>query len=135
LNFLAHAQWIGTAGALLGALLGAIALTQPRYALRGMGLAPERTAGLSEYRAFGGLLLGSHAMTATMLFQEPRVGACFAGALAAGWFGAAFGRIVSLLRDGRAGVAGYFALDLVLGFTLAAPLWAYVRVIRAHAGL
>jgi hypothetical protein len=127
--------WIGMAGAALGALLGAIALTQPRYALSSMGLAAERTAGLSEYRAFGGLLLASHAITAVMLFQAPRVGACFAGALAAGWFGAAFGRIVSRLRDGGPAPWGYFALDLTLATALAAPLWSYVQLIRIHAGV
>ena len=132
---LAWTQWVGMGGALLGALFGAVALTQPRFALGRMGLAVERAAGLSQYRAYGGLLLASHAMTATMLFQEPRVGACFAGALAAGWFGAGFGRIVSWLRDGRAGVAPFFAMDVVLALTLSAPLWAYVRLIRAHGGL
>ena len=135
MGLLAWTQWVGMGGALVGALLGAVALTQPRFALGRMGLAAERAAGLSEYRAFGGLLLASHAMTMTMLFQEPRVGACFAGALAAGWFGAAFGRVISRLRDGPAGVAGYLALDFALAFTLSAPLWAYVRLIRAHAGV
>lgn len=129
------AHWIGMAGAVLGALLGAVALTQPRYALRVMGLAAERTAGLSEYRAFGGLLLASHAMTAVLLMQQPRIGACFAGALAAGWFGAAFGRVVSRVRDGPAGVLGYLGLDLLLAVSLAVPLWAYLRLIRLHAGV
>ena len=128
---------VGLAGAVLGALLGATALTQVRTTLRRMGLAPadDTAAGVSEYRALGGHLLAGHAITASMLLQEPKVGACFAGALAAAWFGAAFGRVVSIVRDKGRPPLHFLALDLVLGLLLAAPLWSYVRLIRAHAGL
>jgi hypothetical protein len=125
------------AGATLGALLGAFALTQVRTTLRRMGLAPgdDTAYGLSEYRALGGHLLAGHAMTAAMLLQAPRIGACFAGALSAAWFGAALGRLVSLVRDKGRPPFEYLALDLGLAVLLAAPLWAYLRLIRAHAGL
>lgn len=129
--------WIGFAGAVLGSLLGSMALTQVRLSLRRMGLAPEGDTafGLSEYRALGGFLLFSHAVTAALLIQAPRIGSCFAGALAAAWFGAALGRIVSAFRDEGRAPWGLLVLDLILGLLLAAPLWSYVRLIRLHAGL
>ena len=129
--------WVGTGGAVLGALLGATALTQVRITLTRMGLAPlgDTAYGLSEYRALGGHLLAGHALTAALLLQAPKIGACFAGALSAAWFGAATGRLVSMARDKGKAPVEFLALDLGLAVLLAAPLWTYVRLIRIHAGL
>jgi hypothetical protein len=69
-----YAAWIGLVGAGVGALLGAYALTQPKAALASMGLSATSVLGLSEYRAFGGLLLASHALTVVTLLQAPRSG-------------------------------------------------------------
>jgi hypothetical protein len=134
---LSASLWIGMAGAVLGALLGAFALTQVRTTLARMGLAPadDTAFGLSEYRALGGHLLAGHALTAATLIQAPQIGACFAGALSAAWFGAAFGRVVSIVRDRGKPPIRYLVLDLVLAVLLAAPLWTYLRLIRIHAGL
>jgi hypothetical protein len=136
-DVLTLSRWAGMAGAIGGAMLGAYALTQVRTTLRRMGLAPadDTAYGLSEYRAMGGHLLAGHALTAALLMQAPKVGACFAGALSAAWFGAAFGRVVSMLRDKGRAPLGFLLLDLALALLLAAPLWTYVRLIRIHAGL
>lgn len=136
MDALAVAIWIGVAGATLGAMVGAFSLTQVRTMLARLGLAPsdDTAFGVSEYRALGGNLLAGHAMTAALLMQSPKIGACFAGALSVSWLGAAFGRLVSLVRDKGRPPLGYLALDLLLAVLLSAPLWAYVRLIRIHAG-
>lgn len=129
--------WIATAAAVVGALVGAWTLTQPETSLARAGLrsGDPRTVGLSAGRAVGGAALAAHALTAALLLQAPKIGACLAAALAAAWFGAAAGRTVSALRDG-AGPVPYaaLALELVMSAALAAPLWLYARLLRAHSG-
>jgi hypothetical protein len=77
------------------------------------GLAEGETAPtplLAEGRAFGGLLVLSHAGAAMYLGYQPGVGATMAFVLALAWLGAALGRTVSLLVD-RAG--GKFNLGIL----------------------
>lgn len=119
-----------------GALVGAYLLTQPAAALQRVGVTTPGSWATAEARGFGGGLLAAHALTAATLMQAPRFGACFAAALAALWWGAAFGKLISLLRDrprSRA-AAVTLALDSAMALALAAPLWAYLRILRAHAG-
>jgi hypothetical protein len=92
-----------------GAYLGARALIDPHWAQKLVRLRPdEQGGGFAEFRAvYGGVFLGLHAVTLIfvlgwVLSGEIVVGTTAIGATAvvsASWFGAAFGRLLSMLRD------------------------------------
>lgn len=92
-----------------GALLGARALLDPKWASRLVRLREdEQGGGFAEFRAtYGGVFLGLHAVTLFMTLKyllggEYVLGVAAAGggaALSAGWAGAAFGRAVAIWRD------------------------------------
>lgn len=126
------------AATLIGAGLGLIGLINPQAIARFVGLDPAGAArhGVSEFRAtYGGYFLLSHGAAAfglgSVLFSGPGgfwAGATGAGALAlaAGWIGAAAGRLVSIFAD-RANVAmnwGAIVFELAMGAALLAPWWA-----------
>lgn len=103
--------WVLNAlGLLFGAVLGARGLLDPKWAARLVRLQPdEQGGGFAEFRAtYGGVFLGLHAVAFVLtmnwiLYGEAPVGTTAVGAaaaIAAAWFGAAFGRAVSMLRDG-----------------------------------
>jgi hypothetical protein len=104
--------WILNALALaFGAVLGARALIDPRWAQRLVRLKPdERGGGEAEFRAtYGGVFFFSHAaalyLTLTWLTVggEYVLGVAASGAsfvLAAAWAGACFGRLMAIWRDG-----------------------------------
>jgi hypothetical protein len=103
--------WALSALALLfGAALGARALIDPDWAARFVRLKQdEQGGGFAEFRAtYGGVFLFLHLVallfTAIYLWGgEYVVGVCATGAgaaVAAGWGGSAFGRMISIWRDG-----------------------------------
>jgi hypothetical protein len=118
----------------IGGALGGIALARPGSVLGLAGLAEGDTAStplLSEGRAFGGLLVLSHAGAALYLGYQPGVGATMAFVLALAWFGAALGRTASLLID-RAGGRfnlGNLAFEVLIGITLCLPFFSTGRLV------
>lgn len=110
----------------IGGALGGIALARPGQAPRLAGLAEGEAAPttlLTEGRAFGGLLVLSHAGAALYLGYQPGIGAAMAFALALAWFGTALGRAASLLidRDGGRFNPGNLVFEVLIGITLALP--------------
>jgi hypothetical protein len=102
--------WALSALALLfGAALGARALIDPHWAAKFVRLRPdEQGGGFAEFRAtYGGVFLFLHLIallfTAIYLWGgEYVIGVCATGAgaaVAAGWGGSAFGRLLSIWRD------------------------------------
>jgi hypothetical protein len=95
---------------LFGAALGARALIDPQWAAKFVRLkADEQGGGFAEFRAtYGGVFLALHLValifTAFYLWGgEYVIGVCATGAgaaVSAGWAGAAFGRVISMWRDG-----------------------------------
>ena len=104
------AWWLSALALLVGVGLGARALWDPAWAAKFVRLkADEQGGGQAEFRAtFGGVFLGLHlvALLFTLLYLKSgnyligvnATGA--AAAISAGWAGAAFGRAVSIWRDG-----------------------------------
>lgn len=118
-------------GLALGALLGVGSLLFPGWAAGVVRLVadPDKPGGYSEFRAtYGGLLLMTHGVALFLFLQsEGAIGALIAAPLAAGWFGAAIGRTVSLVLDMdklRAPAMNpvWIATELALGVAIAAPL-------------
>ncbi|HWA01760.1 MAG TPA: hypothetical protein VG841_15740 [Caulobacterales bacterium] len=137
--------WILNALALAtGAALGARALLDPRWASRLVRLKPDesRPGGAAEFRAtYGGLLLGMHGVSLLVtvhwiLFGQEVIGAFATGAamvLAAGWFGAAFGRAVSIWRDDVRTKFNILsaAFEALVGMMLAAPWLVWFLTINS----
>lgn len=92
-----------------GAYLGARGLLDPNWAAKLVRLKEdEQGGGFAEFRAtYGGVFLGLHIAALYLTYGYLRGGALLAGvmasgaafALAVGWAGAAFGRVVSIWRD------------------------------------
>lgn len=106
--------WLLNAAALaFGAFLGLRGLLDPGWVARFVRLKPdEQGGGSAEFRAtYGGVFLGLHGVGLALTYRwltghEPAVGAMAAGAaacLAAGWAGAAAGRLLAMWRDAGAG--------------------------------
>lgn len=114
-----------------GALLGLGSLISPAWAAGVVRLRadPDKPGGYSEFRAtYGGLLLFTHASALILLiYSEPVIGALVAAPLGAGWFGAAIGRVTSLLLDMeqlRAPAMNpvWIGTELAMGLAILAPL-------------
>jgi len=118
-------------GLSLGALLGLGALISPRWAAGVVRLMadPAKPGGYSEFRGtYGGLFFMVHAAALCIVLATPPTGSAFATLpVAAGWLGAAFGRLVSLVLD-REQVAGariipvWMATEVALGLAIGAPV-------------
>lgn len=104
------AAWVLSALAMgFGALLGARGLLDPQWAAKLVRLKPdEQGGGFAEFRAtYGGVFLGLHIAALYLVVGYLRTGAPLSGVtasgaafiLAVGWAGAAFGRVLSILRD------------------------------------
>lgn len=133
------AWWLAAAALAFGAVLGARALIDPKWAARFVRLAPDdQGGGFAEFRAtYGGVLLGLHAVALLLVLRyllsgEHVVGVAATGALAAlaaGWGGAAFGRIIAIWRDGAD--TGFNRISAVveaaIALAIAAPwmLWLF----------
>ncbi|MEM1106584.1 MAG: hypothetical protein AAGH87_09360 [Pseudomonadota bacterium] len=126
---------IAIIGLAFGAAIGFGSLVSPAWAAGVVRLVedPDKPGGYSEFRAtYGGLLLMTHGVALGLfLMGESLSGALIALPLAAGWFGAAIGRSLSLAFDmGKlrepAMNPTWIATELVLGLAIAAPLINYV---------
>ncbi|HVY84950.1 MAG TPA: hypothetical protein VG943_07445 [Caulobacterales bacterium] len=127
--------WLLNALALsFGACLGARGLIDPKWAARLVRLKADEAApgGFAEFRAtYGGVFLGLHgfALLITLhwiLFGQEVIGALATGAaatLSAGWLGAAFGRVVSMWRDGTRTQFNLVSagVEALIGLMLGAP--------------
>lgn len=115
---------------LVGVALGVRGLFDPKWVARLVRLREDGPGGGAEFRAtYGAMFIGLHlvalAMTGKYLLGGTYVvGVAASGAaavLAAGWAGAAFGRVVSILRDGadtkfnRASVVFELAMTAFIG--------------------
>ena len=116
-----------------GALLGLRGLIDPRWAQKLVRLQPdEQGGGFAEFRAtYGGVFLGLHAVallfTLKWIFNgEAILGTTATGATAvisAAWFGAAFGRLASMWRDGSRTKFNELStmIELAMGVAIGAP--------------
>jgi hypothetical protein len=95
-------------GLCFGAFLGARGLIDPNWAAKLVRLREDQAGGFAEFRAtYGGVFLGLHGAALLLVLYYLRGGAEVPGvaatgavfAVAAGWAGAAFGRLVSIWRD------------------------------------
>ena len=91
---------LSLSGLLIGLGLGAMGLLAPRRALRFVGLKEDAAEGLGEVRAtYGGVFIALELVAAALLLgRDDSAGMVVAGAA---WLGAALGRVVSLVVDGR----------------------------------
>lgn len=93
-----------------GAFLGARGLLDPHWAQKLVRLRPDaQGGGFAEFRAvYGGVFLGLHLVALVFVVSWIVIGKAGMGSIAIGataviaasWFGAAFGRLLSMLRDG-----------------------------------
>ncbi len=114
-----------------GTALGLGALFLPEWASNFVRLKadPDRPGGYSEFRAtYGGLFFFAH-LTAFILVLMPLPIFAVAAVLplAAGWFGAALGRLFSMVLDRDKGgdariVLIWMASEVALGLAIAAPI-------------
>jgi hypothetical protein len=126
--------WIANAlGLGFGALLGARAFIDPKWAARFVRLkADEQGGGFAEFRAtYGGVFLATHAVALVLTLAylgagESVVGVAATGAaavLGAGWAGSCGGRLVSMLIDRTATRFNAIsaAAEAALALAIAAP--------------
>lgn len=120
----------------LGAALGLGALFSPEWASRIVRLKadPAKPGGYSEFRAtYGGLFLMVHLTAFVIVLHAPPVLATMAVLpVAAGWLGAAMGRIVSMALDRTKGgdakiIPIWMATEIALGLAIAAPILQFTR--------
>ncbi len=123
----------GGMGAFAGALVGALTLGGRSTA--GIAIPDAASLSFDQRISIGAFLLAGHVVAAAALWQLPTVGSCFAGGLGAGWIGAAAAGLVGLMRqsDNLPRRLLDLGFRLVVGFTLMAPLWAYVQILYRHA--
>ncbi len=126
-------SYLSAAALLFGALIGLGSLLFPKWAQGVVRLlpdpAPEKPGGFSEFRAtYGGLLFMVHLTALVILVMVGGAAAIFAVMpVAAGWFGAGIGRLVSLLLDEKQNRAPgmipiWIATELALALAIASPL-------------
>lgn len=124
---------ISAATLLAGSLMGLAALIAPKWAQGVVRLvpdpSPDRPGGFSEFRAtYGGLFFMLHMTALVMLVQVGGILAIFAiMPVAAAWFGAGFGRIISYLVDNKENRAPglipvWIPVELALGLAIASPV-------------
>jgi len=119
------------------ALIGMGALISPKWAAGVVRLQadpdPAKPGGYSEFRAtYGGLLLFLHLMAIVLVIVLGQSSMKFAQMaavlpIAAGWFGAGFGRLASLVFDKAENRAPgmipiWIPLEILLGLAIAAPI-------------
>jgi len=126
----------------IGGVLGGMTLARPGSApglppLGEGGDAPPSTGLATQARAFGGLLILSHATAALFLGYQSSVGAAMAFALAMAWLGSALGRSASLLIDKASPRAqlGALAFELLIAITLSLPFFNAGRLVARGHGM
>lgn len=130
------AWWIAVLALLFGAALGARALFDPKWAARFARLTPDaQGGGQAEFRAtYGGVMLALHGAALLLVLRYllaggHLIGVVATGALfviAAGWGGAAFGRLLSILRDAGANTSFNrisVAVEALIALAIGGP-WA-----------
>ena len=114
-----------------GAALGLGALFSPDWAAGIVRLKadPEKPGGYSEFRAtYGGLFLMVHLAGFVIVLHAPPAMAVMAVLpVAAGWLGAAMGRVVSMVLDRAKGgdakiIPIWMGTEIALGLAIAAPI-------------
>ena len=127
------AWWLSALALLVGVGLGARALYDPAWAAKFVRLkADEQGGGQAEFRAtFGGVFLGLHLVALLFTLLYLRSGAYVIGvtatgasaAIAVGWAGAAFGRAVSIWRDGADSKFNRLSIgvEIAMAFAIAMP--------------
>lgn len=114
-----------------GAALGLGALFSPDWAAGIVRLKPdpEKPGGYSEFRAtYGGLFLMVHLAAFVIVLHAPPPMALMAVLpIAAGWLGAAMGRVVSMVLDRAKGgdakiIPIWMGTEIALGLAIAAPI-------------
>lgn len=129
-----HASLLaGGVGAFAGAMAGVLTLIGVE--LLGPGAPGAPAAPLDRRLAVGAYLLSSHVIAAAAIWQMPTVGSCIAAGLGAGWMGAAAAGMVGMMSQAdRIGARmAHIMIRAAIGIALLAPLWAYVRIMQAHA--
>jgi len=131
--------FLAALGLALGVIMGLAMLVRPRgsHLSIGLGSIPEKSGGVGESRAFGGMLLALHGMT---LFQlsylmiyaldhDPRTVSAYSfdlvlSLLAFGWLCAFLARLLSVIvdREGLALNVRLLGLDAAMTLLIAAPL-------------
>ncbi len=154
------AQFLAVIACCFGGALGGYVLARPDEALAAIGLAPQPDSrqGLTEARAFGGLLLLGHGGVAAALGYTPSVGAVMSLTLSLIWLGAAAGRILAITLNrskpaAEAGSAdataptpepavpgslahrGLLSLSLLMAGCLALPFWMLLAPTLRHGGV
>ena len=122
----------------IGGALGGLTLARPGAMLARPGgdAAEPSLDALAQGRAFGGLLILSHATAALFLGYQSSVGAAMAFALAMAWLGAALGRCASSVVDkarGRLNLGG-LAFELLIAATLSLPFLNAGRLVVLRGG-
>lgn len=127
------AWWLNALALLVGVGLGARALWDPTWAAKFVRLkADDQGGGQAEFRAtFGGVFLGLHlvALLFTLLYLKSGnylIGVNATGSsavIAAGWAGAAFGRAISIWRDGADTKFNRLSIgvEVAMAFAIAMP--------------
>jgi hypothetical protein len=119
-----------------GAVLGLGALFSPDWAAGIVRLKAdlEKPGGYSEFRAtYGGLFLMVHLTGFLLVLQAPPAMATMAVMpIAAGWLGAAMGRVVSMVLDRAKGgdakiIPIWMGTEIALGLAIAAPILQFTR--------
>lgn len=122
-------HYISMAGLFFGAMVGVIALFRPAGIAQTLRLQadPDRPGGFAEFRAsFGGIFLMIHLTAIVFATHLPPTLVVFVVApIAMAWFGAAFGRLVSMALDkkenGEGGINRYWVLlEIVVGLMISA---------------
>jgi hypothetical protein len=117
----------------IGGVLGGLILARPGSGLAGLtGETTEPSlAALTQGRAFGGLLILSHATAALFLGYQSSVGAAMAFALAMAWLGAALGRAASAMIDKARGRfnLGSLVFEVLIAVTLSLPFFNAGRLV------
>ncbi|MDB5429305.1 MAG: hypothetical protein JWP35_421 [Caulobacter sp.] len=154
------AQFLAVIACCFGGGLGGYMLARPDEALAAIGLTPhpDSRQGVTEARAFGGLLLLGHGGVAAALGYTPSIGAVMALTLSLIWLGAAAGRILAMVAnrsrpateaDADAAVPpvpspaaplsaahrGLLSLSLLMAGCLALPFWMLLAPTLRHSGV
>ena len=118
-----------------GTLIGLGSLINPNWAAGVVRLVedPDKPGGFAEFRAtYGGLLMMLHLTGLIALFMlPPAMGLAAILPIAAGWAGAGFGRMFSLIFDGKrlrepALNPIWIATELILAIAIAAPAFRLI---------
>ncbi len=137
LSFALVAWCLSALALVFGACLGVRGLFTPRWAQKFVRLQPdEQGGGFAEFRAtYGGMILGLHLAALFFAVSWIIYGGALIGVLATGacavtaaaWGGTAFGRSLSMLRDGAYTRFNLFSalIEAAVAIIIAAPWFVW----------